>query len=109
MLSHDFKENLKDSFEGSRIVRENKKISIEMFADTVVTIEDFEELTKDGEKFYAVTTKDNPGKYFFSGKSLTEIINACVEAGEDIRGESIYIGAKIRTKSGKTFTPVKLM
>ena len=109
MLSHDFKENLKKCFEGSRIVRENTKISIDMFADTVVKIKDFEALTIDGDTFYAVTTEDNPGKYFFSGKALTDIINACVEAGEDIRGESIYIGVKTRTKSGRTFTPVTLL
>ena len=109
MLNQEFKKNLKESFEGSRIVRENTKISIDMYADTVVTIDDFEELTKDGEKFYAVTTVGNPGKYFFSGKALTDIINACVEAGEDIRGEKIYIGVKTKTKSGRTFTPVILM
>ena len=109
MLNATFKKNVQEELQGSHIVNENTKISVDMLADTDVTIEDFDALTSDGDTFYAVTTVENPGQYFFSGKALTDLINACVEAGEDIRGERIHIGVKTRTKSGRTFTPVTLL
>lgn len=109
MLNASFKEKVKEEMEGSRIVAENTKISVDLLADTDVTIEDFDAFTSDGDRFYAVTTVENPGQYFFSGQALTNLIDACVEAGEDIRGERIHIGVKTRTKSGRTFTPVTLL
>lgn len=109
MLSATMKKKIQDDAKGSKIVRENNKVSLDLLAETDVTIADYDRLVSGEDVFYAVTTEENPGQYFYSGKALTDLIEECANAGEDIRGERIHIGAKVRLKSGKTFTPVTLI
>ena len=109
MISADLKQKIQGGAKGSKIVRENNKISLDLLADTTVTVADYERLTSGEDVFYAVTVEENPGQYFYSGKALTDILEEVTNAGEDLRGEQIYIGAKVRLKTGKTFTPVSLV
>lgn len=114
MLSREFKKMQLEKAAGSRIKAANTKADLADLADQTVTLSDYEKLTgkgDDGESktFYVFTVEEAPGLCFNAGKALNEILDACEEAGEDARGEQIYIGKKIRLDGGRYFTPVNLV
>lgn len=115
MLSANAKAAIQKETNGSKIMSDNVKISIDDIVNKEITITDYEridttnERTNEPEHFFVISSVDLPGSYFSAGSALCKIIDAAEAQGEDIRGEKIMLLSKIRTKSGQTFTPVKLL
>lgn len=115
MLSADKKTAMKKEINGSAIMSEKAKISVDDLINVELTISDYDRIDTTNDKtgepshFYAVAVKEYPDSFFLSGSALTKIIDSAETDDEDIRGEKIKHLAKVRTKSGQTFTPVNLL
>lgn len=115
MLSANAKATIQKEANGSKIMSDNVKVSIDDIVNKEITITDYEridttnEKTGEPEHFFVIASADLPGSYFSAGSGLCRIIDAAEAQGEDIRGERIMMLSKIRTKTGQTYTPVKLL
>ena len=115
MLSASAKEAIMKEATGSKIMSDNVKTSIDDIINKEITITDYERIdttnkrTNEPEHFFVISSVDLPGSYFSAGSALCKIIDSAEAKGEDIRGEKIMLLSKVVTKSGQTFTPVKLL
>lgn len=109
MLSKEKKQKMMDEQGGSKLMTSNVKVLAKDLINMELTIEDYDRIDSDDDHYYVVTAVEIPGSYFFSGSALNKLIDSAEEDNEDIRGEKIMILPEVRTKSGKNFTPVKLL
>ena len=109
MLSPEKKNKMLAEQGGSKLMLNNVKVLAKDLINMELTIEDFERIDSDDDHYYVVTVAEVPGSYFFSGSALNKLIDSAEADGEDIRGEKIMILPEVRTKTGKSFTPVKLL
>lgn len=109
MLSKEKKQKMLEEQGGSKIMASNVKVLAKDLINMELTIEDYDRIESDDDHYYAVTAVEIPGSYFFSGSALNKLIDSAEADNEDIRGEKIMILPEVRTKSGKSFTPVNLL
>lgn len=109
MLSKEKKQKMLDEQGGSKLMTSNVKVMAKDLINMELTIEDYDRIDSDDDHYYVVTAAEIPGSYFFSGSALNKLIDSAEADNEDIRGEKIMILPEVRTKTGKSFTPVKLL
>lgn len=112
MLSKDKKAAMQASQAGSRLLASNVKIQAEEVTERDLTIQDYDKLGADTDEkhhYFAVTFDELPGNVVLSGSALTKLIDSAEADGEDIRGEKIRFGVKIKLDGGRTFMPCTLL
>lgn len=112
MLSKEKKQAIQAKQAGSKIMAQNVKIQQEDAIDRDLTIADYDKVGSDAEgkhHYFAVTFEELPGNFVLSGSALTSLIDDAEAEGEDIRGEKIRFGAKVKLDGGRTYTPCTLL
>lgn len=109
MLSAAKKQKMLADQGGSKLMRNNVKVLAKDLINMELTIEDYDRIDSEDDHYYVVTVAEVPGSYFFSGSALNKLIDSAEADGEDIRGEKIMMLPEVRTKTGKSFTPVNLL
>ena len=108
MLSAKSRNSIIKQQGGSEIMNTRVKVEIDSLANLELTISGYDKIGSDDGHYYAVTFEEQPETFVLSGTALTKLIDSAPE-GEDLIGNKIKILPKIKTKTGRTFTPVNLI
>lgn len=97
----NFKELAKDVCNGCDLVTgdENKLTTEEVAEAAELTIDDFAVCEIDGDKVGVVTFVEKPNKFYWGGKSLSNMVNAFVQAcGSEEEARAQYAETKAKDK-----------
>lgn len=108
MLSAESRNAIIKEQGGSEIMNTRIKVDIDSLANLELTIAAYDKLGSEPDHYYAVTFEEQPESFILSGSALTKLIDSAPD-GEDLIGERIKVLPKIKTKNGRTFTPVNLI
>lgn len=108
MLSAESRNSIIKAQGGSEIMNTRVKVEIDSLANLELTISGYDKIGSEPDHYYAVTFEEQPETFVLSGSALTKLIDSAPD-GEDLIGNKIKILPKIKTKTGRQFTPVNLI